>query len=124
MAFYENGNSLLPPGLDVDYAIDLDDEELLRLVERTYQLQQDYHPMGPDKLSALTFAAVKPSQALIANRKLAEHLHRQRWYLIRDARAVGDSWTTIGAALGLSKQGAQDWFRRNLPEADQVDQHG
>lgn len=125
MVFYEHGNSLLPPGLDVDYAIDFDDEELLRLVERTYQLQQVDYPMGPEKLSALAFATVKPGQALIANRKLAERLHRQRWYLIRDARAVGDSWATIGAVLGLSKQGAQDWFRRNRPEADdEVDQHG
>ncbi len=30
---------------------------------------------------------------------------------VADARAAGDSWTTIGAALGTSKQAAHERFR-------------
>ena len=32
---------------------------------------------------------------------------------IRDARAAGDSWSLIGAALGVSKQAAQQRFSRS-----------
>jgi hypothetical protein len=30
------------------------------------------------------------------------------------AREAGASWSEIGAALGMSKQGAQDWYRRKI----------
>lgn len=32
---------------------------------------------------------------------------------VRDARAAGESWTAIGAALGVSKQAAQQRFSRS-----------
>ena len=32
------------------------------------------------------------------------------------AREAGASWADIGAALGMSKQGAQDWYRRKVGE--------
>lgn len=34
---------------------------------------------------------------------------------VRAARAAGDSWTIIGAALDVSKQAAQQRFGRDLP---------
>ncbi|MGF0320896.1 hypothetical protein [Nocardia fluminea] len=105
----------LPLGLDVDFALSRGDDEVLQAVLRTYQLQQAESLLNPEERPVVDYAEVTAAQALAANHKLAERLHRQRWYLIRAARAAGDSWSTIGAALGLTKQGAADWFRRNVP---------
>lgn len=107
---------LLPLGLDVDFAIAHGDEDVLRAVQRTYQLSQTEELLEPYERPVIDYAVVTPAQALAANRKLAERLHRQRWYLIRAARAAGDSWSAIGAVLGLTKQGAADWYHRNVPE--------
>jgi hypothetical protein len=59
---------------------------------------------------------VSAIEALAANRELVELLIARRWYVIRDAREAGQSWSDIGAALGMTKQGAQDWYRRRIAE--------
>ena len=56
--------------------------------------------------------------ALEANRQLIELLTGRRWYVMREAREEGRSWSEIGAALGMSKQGAQDWYRRKIAEQE------
>jgi len=68
---------------------------------------------------------VSALEALAANRELVELLTARRWYVIRDAREAGASWSEIGEALGMSKQGAQDWYRRRIAEQvqDVGDQH-
>jgi len=33
---------------------------------------------------------------------------------MREAREAGATWTEIGEALGMPKQGAHDWFRRKI----------
>jgi hypothetical protein len=30
------------------------------------------------------------------------------------AREAGKTWDEIGSALGMSRQGAQDWYRRKI----------
>jgi hypothetical protein len=61
---------------------------------------------------------VSALDALSANARLVELLIGQRWYVMQAAREAGASWAEIGAALGMSKQGAQDWYRRKV--ADQA----
>lgn len=62
---------------------------------------------------------VSALQALEANRQLVELLTSRRWYVMQAAREVGASWSEIGAALGMSKQGAQDWYRRKIELQEQ-----
>ena len=57
--------------------------------------------------------------ALAVNRELVDLLIARRWYVIRDAREAGASWSQIGAALGMSKQAAQDWYSRRIAEQKQ-----
>ena len=57
---------------------------------------------------------VSALDALEANRQLIELLTGRRWYVIEAAREAGASWSQIGAVLGMSKQGAQDWYRRKI----------
>lgn len=60
-------------------------------------------------------------QGLEANRKLVELLELRRWYVIQDAREAGASWTQIGAALGVTKQGAHDGYRRAIAKRAEID---
>ncbi|MCP9625236.1 hypothetical protein NMK54_34385 [Nocardia otitidiscaviarum] len=69
-------------------------------------------PMLRAEIDAL--AEVTALQALEANRRLTELLVGRRWMVMRDAREAGESWTTIGTALGMSKQGALDWYKRKI----------
>lgn len=56
--------------------------------------------------------------ALEANRRLVDLVTGRRWYVMREAREAGASWSEIGEALGMTKQGAQDWYRRKLVEQE------
>jgi hypothetical protein len=51
--------------------------------------------------------------ALNANYALVEGLLDHRWFVMQIAKEAGASWSQIGAALGMTKQGAQDYFRRH-----------
>jgi hypothetical protein len=57
---------------------------------------------------------VGPLEALEVNQRMVDLLIGRRWYVMRDAREAGKTWSEIGAALGMSKQGAQDWYRRAI----------
>lgn len=53
-------------------------------------------------------------QALQANARLVDLLTDRRWVVIRQAREEGATWSAIGAALGSTKQAAQDWYRHQI----------
>lgn len=57
-------------------------------------------------------------QALHANRRLVELLTGRRWSVMRRAREEGATWAQIGEALGMSKQGAQDWYARKIADQE------
>lgn len=63
---------------------------------------------------------VGPVDALAANAAAAEILNDRRWAAIKDARWRGETWEAIGRALGISKQGAQDYYRRRSAEHELV----
>lgn len=61
-------------------------------------------------------------QALEANRCLVELLTGRRWFVMEEAREAGVTWAEIGAAIGTTRQGAQDWYRRRIEEQEQLQQ--
>ncbi|MFR9802761.1 hypothetical protein ACL02T_10715 [Pseudonocardia sp. RS010] len=63
-------------------------------------------------------ADVSPLDALEANRRVVDLLVARRWSVMREAREAGASWTEIGRALDMTKQGAQDWYRRKVAEQE------
>ena len=75
-------------------------------------------PDGGDAPSATPELA--PLQELEANRRLVELLLAQRWSVIQAAREDGASWGVIGSALGISRQGAHDWYTRKINERDRA----
>ena len=52
-------------------------------------------------------------RAIIAANDAVANAEAQLRTAVQDARAAGDSWTLIGAALGVSKQAAQQRFSRS-----------
>jgi hypothetical protein len=48
------------------------------------------------------------------HRRRADQLEQEKFGLIHRARVDGCSWAEIGKALGMTKQAAQDWYRRRL----------
>ena len=57
-------------------------------------------------------AAGDPLAALDAARVLREEAERLERRAVEGVRAAGTSWSTIGALYGLTKQGAQQRFRK------------
>lgn len=55
---------------------------------------------------------VSALDALRANEQIVSLLTGWRWRAIRQAREQGASWVDVGAALGMSKQGAWDLYHR------------
>ena len=53
-------------------------------------------------------------EALAANAAAANLLIGRRWYVMQEAREAGATWESIGTALGITKQGAQDYYRRQI----------
>jgi hypothetical protein len=53
-------------------------------------------------------------ESLAVAHRLAELLIGRRWIDMERAREQGATWTEIGAALGMSKQGAFDWYRNAI----------
>lgn len=62
--------------------------------------------------------AVGPVDALAANAAAVELLIGRRWYVMREAREQGATWEAIGAALGITKQGVQDCYRRKIAQQE------
>lgn len=65
-----------------------------------------------------TLRAVSALDALRANREAVELLVGRRWYVMQEAREAGKTWDAIGDALGITKQGAQDYYRRQIAKQE------
>lgn len=61
---------------------------------------------------------VSTLNALRAGHRLATLLTGWRWQLMRDAREQGKTWTEIGLALDMTKQGAYDWYRKAIEQQE------
>ena len=79
----------------------------MRCVEET-----DHRAAVAAALSRLA-AEHDPEPALRLVRSLREHAELLELELVREARSHGMSWARIGAVYGLTKQGAQQRFRRD-----------
>ncbi len=62
--------------------------------------------------------AVSALEALAANARLVGLLSGRRWYVIQAAREEGAEWAEIGAALGVSKQAAWEFYKRKIEEQE------
>lgn len=56
--------------------------------------------------------------AIKANRAAVDLLVGRRWYVMEEAREAGATWEVIGDALGITKQGAQDYYRRQIEKQE------
>src|SRR5215475_2350522 len=64
---------------------------------------------------------VDPLTALAAARELKDHLSVWEAQLAREALAAGETWDTIGRALGISRQAAWERLRPRIAEAIDAD---
>jgi hypothetical protein len=119
----------LPAGTDVERIAQVGDERELMALRDTYFHRRSYADMlakaTPDRrglweASLAETAEVTPLQALAAGHRLARLLTGGRWYLMQDAREAGASWTEVGAALEMSKQGAADWYARKIDDQERA----
>jgi hypothetical protein len=69
-------------------------------------------------------AARDPLAALDAARILREEAEQLERKSVDTVRAAGTSWSKIGALYGLTKQGAQQRFRRDLSSRDDLPDPG
>ena len=60
------------------------------------------------------FPEVDAIEALAANAAVVNLLIGRRWHVMQEAREAGATWEAIGTALGITKQGAQDYYRRQI----------
>src|SRR3954453_12322458 len=58
--------------------------------------------------------SVTALQALQANAQLVELVIGRRWYVMQAARETGATWIEVGAALGMTGQEAEDWYRDKI----------
>lgn len=123
------GNGCLHAGTDVHRALLGGDERELIALWHTHQCRATAqrvlsHPKAAEQRTAMwtrildETASVTALEALGANHLLVDLLTERRWLVMRDAREGGASWTQIGAALGMSKQGAQDWYQRKIEQQE------
>lgn len=121
-----------PDDFDVDEVLRRGDERDLIRVWDLYHERQMWQQViaknagadgNPDRLvtahRVLTeLPEVTATQALAANAMLVDLLVGRRWYVMRDAREAQASWTEIGDALGISRQGAYDFYRRAVEDQE------
>lgn len=63
-------------------------------------------------LSKVDVRDAKHFRAIVAANKSVSAAQDELRTAVLDARTAGDSWTVIGAALGITKQAAQQRFSR------------
>jgi hypothetical protein len=66
-------------------------------------------------------SSVDPLEALRGARDLKDELQRLEARLARTALAAGETWETIGAALGTSRQAAWERLRPGIAAAIEAD---
>lgn len=110
---YLTDHGHLAAGADVDQLLaGHPTEQVLLAVWRTYTLRAH---LRPDTRLYRTTAEVTACQALLAERLLRVRLDHHRLTMVRDARADGASWATIGRALGMSRQSAHEAYHARIP---------
>lgn len=57
--------------------------------------------------------------ALAATTTLVRLLTGWQWIDMRDAREQDATWREIGAAVGMTRQGAHDWYRRAIERQEE-----
>lgn len=62
---------------------------------------------------------VSALDGLAANHRLVNLLTGRRWFVMQQAREEGATWEQIGDALGMSRQGAHEWYGKKLAEQEQ-----
>lgn len=67
----------------------------------------------------LVAGAAGPLDALKAGAELARLLTGWRWQAMRDAREQGRSWADIGAALGVTREGARQIYLEAIRRQEQ-----
>ncbi|MFI6225372.1 hypothetical protein ACIBEH_32835 [Nocardia salmonicida] len=135
--------SLLPPGTDIDQIVKSRNVSELIAVWNTYHHRRrraevlaalDARALNDigersmlDQMADSTLrelhgrelrktAVVSEIQALAANQRLVETMLAGRWAVMDRAHQQGSTWLSIGQALGMTKQGAVDWYRRKKPD--------
>ncbi|MFF0547267.1 hypothetical protein ACFYTF_30990 [Nocardia thailandica] len=122
----------LPAGTDVEAVLRDGDTIALHAAWDTYNHRQFLARMlpgydaNPDKADLAAhiraelakLAEVTDLQALSANRRLTDLLTGRRWLVMQEARENGVSWAAIGDALGITKQGAIDWYKRKIADQE------
>jgi hypothetical protein len=89
------------------------------LYERGIELgHESGHPVAVLVKALADLPGVTGLEALRASRRVVELLTGARWHMMRQAREEGSSWSQVGAALGMSKQAAYDFYRRKLDQQD------
>lgn len=89
------------------------------LYERGIEQQREAgHPVAVLVKALADLPGVTGLEALRASRRVVELLTGARWHMMRQAREEGSSWSEVGAALGMSKQAAYDFYRRKLDQQD------
>lgn len=125
-------NGCLPAGTDIPAVLREGGVDALHAAWNTYGLRQflgaplPRYDADPDKAELATFARAKLAelapvtelQALTANRRLTDLLTSRRWMVMQEAREAGASWAAIGGALGMTKQGAIDWYKRKIADQE------
>ena len=123
----------LPAGTDVEAVLRDSDTTALHAAWDTYNHRKfqarilPTYDANPDKADLAAhvraelakLAEVTDLQALAANRRLTELLTGRRWLVMQEARENGVSWAAIGDALGITKQGAIDWYKRKITAQEQ-----
>jgi hypothetical protein len=56
-------------------------------------------------------------RAIVAAAHEAHEAEARLVQAVTEAREAGDSWTVVGAALGVTKQAAQQWYSRRVTAA-------
>uniref|UniRef100_UPI003F4968A2 hypothetical protein n=1 Tax=Amycolatopsis sp. CA-151526 TaxID=3239921 RepID=UPI003F4968A2 len=119
----------LPAGADVDTIVQTGDERELYAARQTYDArciaQSMLEQAGDDaarralwESDLAELAEVSPLQALRAGQRFTDLVTGRRWITMMEAREAGASWSEIGGALGMSRQGAQDWYRRKIADQE------
>lgn len=126
----------LPAGTDIDAVLRDGDERALHAAWNTFHHirftadalaklaagEIEPHPevdLGAHwRAEIAALASVTALQALEANRRLVDILTGRRWSTMQSAREAGASWSAIGTALDMTKQGAVDWYKRKIEQQE------
>ena len=73
---------------------------------------------GLDAVSPESLRDASHFRRIIEARKGVDAAERELREAVAAARAAGDSWTVIGAALGTTKQAAAQRFGKSIASAD------